>query len=554
MNPVRSGIIYWACSGAGFLLLLGAIGSWAFIIPRSDAIIMSAVDGTSIGFVNTYVAIHHSLDPENRTQEYFTQVGGDVLLRLSVVLTVAGLGILFWRRLISRRIQQFSDVRELPEPLALFRIAVAASILYWLAASPVIPFLSLPAEFVKPPPGLSWVPDLVSMPASAVMILQLILGGAALMLLIGFRTIRASMVVATSAVILMGVPQFFGKIDHYHHLVWFAALLSVSRCSDVWSVDALLRRRQGVASPSGPSKEYGLPLRLAMALIGLMYFFPGVWKVIIGGWDWPGETMRYQMFAKWMSVDWIPLVRLDEVPALLSVTGTGVIIFELTFLFLIMSDRWRPWIAFGGILFHIGIYVMMDINFWSLIVCYVVFIDGRVFARTRARERVASPPSVGDSAPATAQGPALVGATLILLSLLAGTTLIDSWPVAVYPTFAGVPEPNAFVLTFSFIDTDGTSREVRPLRDDRFRSLYGASRAEGLVHQVVWEREPVLRARKAELLFSVLSGIMEDTPSAARVTIERDLVSVNPSTWNAPPLRREELAEIAITEGSLRAE
>ena len=36
---------------------------------------------------------------------------------------------------------------------------------------------------------------------------------------------------------IAGIPQFFGKINHIHHLIWFMAIFAVSPCADVLSID-----------------------------------------------------------------------------------------------------------------------------------------------------------------------------------------------------------------------------------------------------------------------------------------------------------------------------
>lgn len=541
--------------GLGVVLSVLACTSWVVYAAFAEDVIRAAFEGRSIGFINTYVAVHRSLDPESRTLDVMLRDSVAILLRLSVVLSLLGAGLLIFRHAICSHIVKFLSHEERPEVLALLRIAVGAAFLFWLYSSPVQPFALLPGELVVPPPGLSWVSGFFPPTLAALTFLQVVLGASATMLLLGLRSNLSAWIATGAALLVMGVPQFFGKIDHYHHLVWFSALLAVSRSGDAWSLDATLARRRGEGVPIAPDQVYALPLRIAMILIGLMYLFPGVWKIIIGGWAWTGETLQYQMYAKWMSLNWVPALRLDEYPMLMRGAGIGVLLMELLFLAAIMSERYRPVMAFGGILFHISVYLLMDINFWMLAVCYVVFIDGemlRRITRTRPPDPVTDGRSILPRPRRGTRGPAIVGAVLVACSMLTGFTLLDTWPVAVYPTFAGVPQPRAFVLTFSIADEHGGLSEIRPLRDDQFRCTFGPSRAEGLVHQVVWQQDPERREAKARALVNVTAGVIASVRHARRVVVRRDLVSVVPGAWNDSPLRRDVIAECDMGDGHTR--
>src|SRR5262249_50715778 len=81
---------------------------------------------------------------------------------------------------------------------------------------------------------------------------------------------------AVTSLYALGIPQLYGKVDHYHHLVWLALLLAASPCADALSLDA-----RGRLTPPR-SVRYGFPLRVAWLLIGACYLFPGLAK--LGEW------------------------------------------------------------------------------------------------------------------------------------------------------------------------------------------------------------------------------------------------------------------------------
>lgn len=94
-------------------------------------------------------------------------------------------------------------------------------------------------------------------------------------------------------VYLLGLPQCFGKIDHWSGLIVSTmGVLALARAGDAWSWDALLRRRRGAAEPR-PSGEYRWPIELVRLLLVLVFFAAGVAKLRQGGLAWmSADNMR----------------------------------------------------------------------------------------------------------------------------------------------------------------------------------------------------------------------------------------------------------------------
>jgi predicted DCC family thiol-disulfide oxidoreductase YuxK len=185
---------------------------------------------------------------------------------------------------------------------------------------------------------------------------------------------------------VLGIPQLYGKVNHYHYILWFATILAASRCGDTLSCDAIIaavkRADHGVTDVPGPSRVYSLPLRFVWLLMGVMYFFPGFWKLWTSGVDWAwSENLKFTMYDKWMELGgWTPFFRLDQYPVLYKLGATGTIIFEVSFIFLLFSKRLRLLAPLGGLFFHTMTAVFMQIFFTSLVRCYVAFLDwNRIF-------------------------------------------------------------------------------------------------------------------------------------------------------------------------------
>jgi predicted DCC family thiol-disulfide oxidoreductase YuxK len=263
-----------------------------------------------------------------------------------------------------------------------FRIVFFGCLFNSINTSEIVWFSQLPPELKFAPTGLGWL-------LSYLPINQTLAGASSTLLRVFSLTAMIGLFARTSAVLTvilgvyaLGIPQFFGKVNHYHHLLWFAAILAVSRCADVFSCDAIRaawkRADRGIVEPPAASQAYALPLRFVWLLIGIIYFFPGFWKVCLSGFDWAfSENFKLQLHNKWSELDgWMPFFRLDQYPLLYRLSALGAIIFELSFIFLIFFPRLRLLAALGGIMFHSAINTFMHISsFWTLQASYIAFFN-----------------------------------------------------------------------------------------------------------------------------------------------------------------------------------
>ena len=521
---------------------------------HADQIIQAAYNGRSLPLVNKYVGIHKSIDPANRTLEYFLRIGNPVVPRLLGVLiamqTLMLVGMRYGRSVVSNF---FSETTH-PVNLGVFRIVLFAALIFYVDVPQVIQFSGFPSELRVAPIGIGWLIDILPItPAWATVATYLFLL-ACISALLGFfpRTSAAFSVILGFYV--LGIPQFFGKIDHYHHLLWFAAILAASPCGDALSIDSFIAsRKRTPGTPLGPSLSYALPLKFVMLLMGTIYFFAGVWKYVIGGFEWAaGDTMRYMLYAQWFRLDWMPAFRIDHYPLLYMSAGIGVMIFELGFLILILFPHFRKFAVIAGILFHLSVYLFAHINFWTLAVCYVVFLDfDRVHQKLKntIQKKADAISSIRQSALVTrhsfqAKPVIIVGGSLLAINILCGLTLIDSWPFAVYPTFAGVQEKYLQSLTISFINPDGTSTEIIPYKERSFQSKMHPSRLIGLCTQVLWAKDSIEAEKRGTALLTVLAESDKRLAEAKSITMFKDICSVIPEERNENPVRRELLIKV----------
>jgi hypothetical protein len=224
-----------------------------------------------------------------------------------------------------------------------------------------------------------------------------------------------------------------GAVVHDMHLFWFSGLLALSPCGDVWALDGWGR------APARPAPEYAIPVRICGAFFGVIYFFPGLHKLLEAGFQWAdAPNMVAQMHGKWFEYAEVPWLRVDHHPWLCSLGGHAVLLFELCFLPLVSFRKTRTLAACLGLGFHWSTQVFFFIPFVSLWACYVVLAPWGVLQPRSAKKAPRAEKPVPNASKRTL--PALLFAGLVLaLAVVQGVRgQTQAWPIACYPTFAAI--------------------------------------------------------------------------------------------------------------------
>ena len=304
--------------------------------------------------------------------------------RAALIVVAAGLLSLglYYRAWTGAAFERFFFAASRPLNLAIYRVVLFFTVWADLDhdARPALIkfFANLPKELQVPPPGLG--PFLPYLPINQTLATWALYGITAFSFLamIGLFTRTAAWLAVACMLYGLGIPQFYGQVNHYHHMIWFAAILAASRCADVLSVDSLItawRRgsRDELLEPPGESRAYALPLRFVWILLGLIYFFPGFWKYWRSGLDWAfSENFKHQLHLKWMQRDgWLPMFRIDHYPLLYMPAALCAVVWELSFLPAVFFRPTRIAVACVGAMFHAGTRFLMHISFWTLQTSYV---------------------------------------------------------------------------------------------------------------------------------------------------------------------------------------
>lgn len=332
--------------------------------------------------------------------------------------------------------QLAQDARNAARTLALTRIVAGLVILSSADVHGAVRFAGVDAQLVAPPEGLGWSAalDLSRAPAQAlrgVVVLAALLGA------LGAYARTAFGAAAAGLFVLLALPQRMGAVIHSHHLLWVAALLAVSPCADVWSIDAYFEPRR-----LGPRAHYAVPLTIARALVACVYFFPGLHKLLafLGGTD-PESWMRSHLAWKWLQHGAAPALFAQLSPGWFAPLALCALSFELGAPLLIAFRRTRLLALAGAVAFHAGTALLLFIRFESLAALLVALID---LERWDA-------PALTPRALASAPRPILlVGGLLVCGAVVTGVAgATQLYPFACYPTFdAQAPEtmPSARVI------------------------------------------------------------------------------------------------------------
>ena len=380
------------------------------------------------------------------------------LWRVALVLT---LGLATRRQLL-----RFWRQAEHPINLAMARILVAGTAsLLALQLWPVnLRVAGLPAQLQLPMQQPSLPATLLTPQPELVACLSPLFFLFALLGCLGLFTRFSLGTAALLGCYLLALPGLFSKIVHYHHVVWFLALLACSPCHHALSLDSWIQARRGKRFPNSRQTGYAPALKLIQIHIAVIYFFPGLWKLTLHGipeWCW-SDNLRNILFWHWryeihMETGWTPLWRIDRQPWMLHWGALSAILFELAMPLLVLWRRGRTPAVSLAVLFHLFNYYLLKLGFWHVLVCDFCLIDWRRLQLRlgRGREPVQAP------APRAGTAVLVLGAILVVLNGYCGMrNVLDSWPFTCYPTLSELRAPNSRELQVQVQREDGSWHDL----------------------------------------------------------------------------------------------
>ncbi|MDD9371375.1 MAG: hypothetical protein PV358_14745 [Acidimicrobiales bacterium] len=260
---------------------------------------------------------------------------------------------------------------ETASRLLLVQTGLAALIGVRIVAGSYRQLAGTPTALVDPVPFLGF---LDRMPPAEVFVAIQVVGGLAALAAVLRRHPRLAFALAwVCYLVLAGLRGSRGKVLHNDLLLlWVSApfLLAPTR---VDRHDAVPRRR------------YGWPVRVAIVVTALIYFFAGYHKLRRSGPSWAyGDNMRYVSL-------WGPSIGSSGWPGLAQWTGenvwlsraSGVFILgaELTFPVVIFVRWTRVWFAAAALVLHVSTWFLLGLDYWAWAIAVpLVLVDWPAYA------------------------------------------------------------------------------------------------------------------------------------------------------------------------------
>jgi hypothetical protein len=212
-----------------------------------------------------------------------------------------------------------------------------------------------PSALVDPVPILGW---LERMPSAEVIVAIQIVGALAAAAAVMRRQPRVAFAVAWLCyLVLAGLRGSRGKVLHNDLLLLWASAPFLLAPLAVDLRDRVARRR------------YGWPIRVAMVIIALVYFFAGYHKLRRSGIDWVlGDNMRYLMLwgpsigaAQWESMArWV-----GEHLWAAKASGAFILGLEITFPVVLVVRRLQVWYALAAVFLHVTTWFVLGLDYWA---------------------------------------------------------------------------------------------------------------------------------------------------------------------------------------------
>ena len=243
------------------------------------------------------------------------------------------------------------------------RTVLALLIAARLLLSPFRALADVPDALFAPVSGL--VP-FRSVPSLGVIVAVQLIGGAAAILAATGRRPRVTMPVAWIALLaLAGLRSSLGKILHNDVLLLLAAL-------------------PFLAAPDAEDDNHavsGWPIRTAMVMIALTYWYIGAQKLVHSGVDWvTGDNMRWILYsaaADGRGFSSAAALFIADRPWLATASAAFLLGLELVFPLALFLRRTRPAIVVGALALHAGTWVLLGLDYWLwAAVVAVVFLLG----------------------------------------------------------------------------------------------------------------------------------------------------------------------------------
>lgn len=313
-------------------------------------------------------------------------------------------------------------------------------IIFWHVLPSTSP--QIPLEMVIPPGGIDLLTS-YTMPYSqgAIDWMAPCLCISTLCAMLGFFSRTSACLCALLGTYVLGVQELYGKVSRFHqHIIWFCLVFAASPCGDAFSIDGLLAAKKRITRQA---VRYHRPFCYLGLILGCAYAMPAIWRIWFHGLDWAlgshfADLVHYHRENSFFVPH--PMISTIEsiFPFFLKMGALASLFFELFFLFCFPFQKARFLMLLLGPCFHIGIELLLGIQFHSLLCSYLILIDWtplwEYFPLSRKLDRRKKALILQSHAKTPWQMDVL-GSSLVTIVLLTGYAGVVGWPFTCFPMF-----------------------------------------------------------------------------------------------------------------------
>jgi hypothetical protein len=259
--------------------------------------------------------------------------------------------------------------------LAVLRILVAAYVVQDLLLSHwMLRYATVAEEFYEP----IHIIRLLSLPRlgpEELSALYIVLVGATFCSLVGLAT-RLSLTVAAPLYVYWYATYYsYGEVSNSRTAIVVALIvLAIAPAGRAYSLDSVLARCRGRPLAEEESEIAGWAFQVLTVLLVYMYFFAGLTKLRVTGFNWwySGAFERGIADEGTAAALWLAAHHLWLVWAM----ALGALVFELCSPVLLVRGRLRQWYAGVAVLFHLGSLVLLQMDFLGMaLICAAVVLN-----------------------------------------------------------------------------------------------------------------------------------------------------------------------------------
>lgn len=347
-----------------------------------------------------------------------------------------------------KKLHTYLSIPTLPYSLAITRIIFFSYAIFLYLGPFKIGMSNFDGLVKQPLPLIDWLINITPVNNELYLLLCYLGAFFSFMIIIGYKTRFFLILNAFTIFYVTATPNFFGKSWHMHIVIWIAWILAASPCFDIFAIENLKKKKEIVKH-----SKYGFYLKIIWLHFGFIYFFAGFYKLWQGGLDWAlSQSMINQVQLEWFeNFNKIPQIRIDHFPNLLKLGGLLAILFEMSFIFLLLKKK-TQWISiFGGLLMHNMIGYFMYISFFVFLqVFYFVFIPWNYIV-LKLKPLHHKPKEIIEKINLKKLSYSIPIA-ILSLNFLAGIFCIYSYPFTAYPAYSQIVPDTFQFLEYKIID------------------------------------------------------------------------------------------------------